>query len=333
MLKNKEIQQFLLIIGTFSLISAIVVALFSPIFAVIVLLIASILILFFLSFTRWRYREIERLANYLRRIAAGDITFDIRDNQEGELSILKNEIYKVTQMLSEKSIDLQQEKTKLTDAISDISHQLKTPLTSMMMMTDLLKRPNLPDKKKEEFLHQMQTQINRLEWLVSSLLKLAKIDAGTVPFKKEKIPVQTVINKAIEPIEIQMEIKEQSLSINGEEDAYFYGDSKWTIEAITNIVKNCIEHTPKGGKISISFLENALFTQITIADNGIGIPKEDLPHIFKRFYKGKNTSDESVGIGLALARSIIDNQNGDIEVESEVGKGTTFKIKFYKQIV
>ncbi|WAA11315.1 HAMP domain-containing histidine kinase [Fervidibacillus albus] len=316
-----------------SLLFAVIIAFFSYVFASVVLFVSSILIVSFVLYTKWRYREIEQLAEYLRNIAAGGQSFDIRDNQEGELSILKNEIYKVTLMLSEKSAGLQREKTKLTDAISDISHQLKTPLTSMMMMTDLLAQPNVPEKRQQEFLHHIQTQIDRLEWLVSALLKMAKIDTGTVPFKKEKIRVQTVVNKAIEPVEIQMELKEQLISINGDGNAYMYGDLNWTAEALTNIIKNCIEHTPTGGKLFISFLENALFTEITIADNGIGISKEDLPYIFKRFYKGKNTSEDSVGIGLALARSIIQNQKGDIEVESEIGKGTTFTIKFYKQLI
>ena len=256
---------------------------------------------------------------------------DIRDNEEGELSILKNEIYKVTLMLSKQGEFLKRDKERLADAISDISHQLKTPLTSMMVMIDLLGEENLEIEKRMEFTKNIEIQLERMEWLLTSLLKLSKIDAGTVIFKKEKVLVAELIKKAINPLLIPMEIKEQELIIDGKENTSFIGDINWTTEAIINILKNCIEHTKNKGRISIFYEENPLYTEIKISDKGKGIEKEDLPYIFKRFYKGKNANDESVGIGLAMAKSIIISQNGDVSVKSKKDEGTEFSIKFYKE--
>ena len=305
----------------------------SVVAASLVLGVSLLLIICMLLFTKWRYRELEKLSGYLQRIANGDFHLDVRDNYEGELSLLKSNIYKVTKMLSEQGSVLQEDKEKLTNAISDISHQLKTPLTSMMVMADLLRDEHLDDKKRGEFTRNIQLQLERMEWLVSSLLKLSKIDAGTIFFKKEKIPVHALIERAVEPLLVPIDIKMQQLSIAGEEQATFTGDFNWTVEALINIIKNCVEHTEEEGKITISFSENALYTEITISDNGKGIPKEELPYIFKRFYKGRNASDDTVGIGLAMAHSIITGQQGDIEVKSEPNVGTTFQIKFYKRVI
>ena len=286
-----------------------------------------------LIFTKWRYREIERLSGYLRQISSGDYTLDVRDNYEGELSILKSDIYKVTRKLAEHGSLLENDKAKLTNAISDISHQLKPPLTSMMVMGDLLQDNRLDETKRTEFTRNIQVQLERMEWLVSSLLKLSKIDAGTITFKKEKVLVADLVRRAVEPLVVPMEIKMQSLHVEGDENATFIGDFNWSAEALINIIKNCVEHTGDGGNISVAYSENALFTEISIRDNGKGISKEDLPYIFKRFYKGKNASEDSVGIGLAMAYSIITSQQGDIKVSSEPGVGSFFQIKFYKQVI
>lgn len=334
MLRNREIQLFLLLQLLISVAATVITAIFFPIQAALILFItAAALMLVSFYFTKWRYREIEKLSSYLRKITNGDYSLDIRDNAEGELSILKNDIFKVTLMLSEQSSYLQQDKVRLTDAISDISHQLKTPLTSMVVMADLLSNPNLDPTKRKEFTHNIQVQLERIEWLVSSLLKIAKIDADIVQFKKEKVPANILVQHALQSVLIPMDIKQLSLEISGDETVTFQVDLNWTVEALINIFKNCIEHTDEGGAISISFTENALYTELTIEDTGKGIAKEDLPYIFKRFYKGKNAGEESVGIGLALSYSIIKNQQGDIEVKSEIEKGTTFRIKFYKQVI
>ncbi|MFJ5714438.1 sensor histidine kinase [Neobacillus sp. NPDC093127] len=333
MLRNREIQIFIVTMCLLSFTTIIAAAFFSLAATVLVFIISALLIGCSLLFTSWRYREIEKLSGYLRQISSGDYSLDVRDNHEGELSILKNNIYKVTIMLSEQRSLLQQDKIKLTNAISDISHQLKTPLTSMMMMVDLLSDANLPAVKRTEFTNNIRIQLERIEWLVSSLLKLSKIDAGTVHFKKEVVSVKRLLLKALEPVVIPMDIKEQTVLLDGDDRVSFVGDLNWTAEAVINILKNCVEHTQEGGKITISFSENALFTEMVIADNGKGIAKEDLPYIFKRFYKGKNAGEDSIGIGLAMAHSIITSQNGDIEVKSKNEEGTQFRIKIYKQVI
>lgn len=299
-------------------------------------LIASVMaiILLFISFayTKWRYGKIDELSQYLKKITNGNYSLDIRDNDEGELSILKSEIYKVTVTLSEQTENLKRDKTFLANSISDISHQLKTPLTSVSLMTELISDGNLTDEKQKEFLKNIRSGIDRIEWLVASLLKLAKLDSGTVVFKKEPINIGSLIKKSIEPFLILMEVKEQSFSMVGDDNISFTGDMDWTVEAVSNIIKNSVEHTDIGGAISINYEDNALYTIITISDNGAGIEKTDIPHLFERFYKGKNAAKESVGIGLALSKSIIEKQCGRIDVESEEGKGIKFIIKFYKNL-
>lgn len=322
----------MLIIMTVTLIVASVVAIsLNPIAGYLLLLTGIILISIMFYFTRKRYCDIEILSNYLKRIYGGDYSLDIRDNCEGELSILKNEIYKVTLILSKQAELLKTEKEQLANAISDISHQLKTPLTSMLVMADLLDKDHLSPEKRKEFLGNLTHQLERMEWLLTSLLKLSKIDAGTVTFKKECILVKELLQQALKPLLIPMEIKEQNMNLEGDSSITFLADRNWTVEAIINILKNCVEHTQRGGSITIHYSENPIYMEIIISDNGSGIDKEDLPFIFKRFYKGKNASDESVGIGLAMAKSIINSQSGDISVSSRKDSGTTFSIKFYKQ--
>ncbi|AIQ33119.1 histidine kinase [Paenibacillus sp. FSL P4-0081] len=333
MLRNRENQILLLVMGSISLSAIVIAAFISSVTAALVIIVSVLLTGTALLFTKRRYYELEKLSVYLREISSGQASLDPRDNQEGELSILKNDIYKVTRMLSEHRSLLQRDKLQLTDAISDISHQLKTPITSMTVMADLLSAPDLPSLKRTEFTHHIRIQLERIDWLVSSLLKLAKMEAGTIPFKKDRIHMGTLIEKALEPVMIPMDIKGQTVSITGDDNVSFAGDFRWTAEAVINILKNGVEHTPEGGAITITFSDNVLFTEIVIADNGEGIPKEDLPYIFKRFYKGKNANEGSIGIGLAMAHSIIASQNGVIDVTSDSGRGTEFRIKFYKHVI
>lgn len=331
MFRNKEVRLFIGGMSILTIVAVLVSYFHSPHIALIVGLVGILSISLAYFFSLWRYREIEQLSTYLRKISNGDFYLDVRDNDEGELSILKNEIYKVTNILAEHKALLQADKKHLTDAISDISHQLKTPLTSMKMTVDFLRVDQLSDEKRFEFTYTMKVQVERIEWLVAALLKLSKIDAGTARFNKERIVVKSLIQQAAEALVVPMDIKEQFLSIEGKEDVHFIGDFNWTVEAIVNLLKNGVEHTPNGGRINVHFKENALYTEIIIADSGSGIPKEDVPYIFKRFYKGKNATEDSVGIGLALAYSIVTEQNGDIHVKSDSKNGTTFAVKFYKQ--
>ncbi len=286
-----------------------------------------------LIFTIKRYIRMEHLSRYLRRISNGEYKLDIRDNTEGELSVLKNEIYKVTVTLYEQAELMKKEKIFLSETLSDISHQIKTPLTSLSVMADLLSNQNLPADKRVEFTKNIRSQLERLQWLVSSLLKLSKMDAGAIEFKKDAVYVKNLIDKAVEHLLIPIEIKEQTLEIIGDSNISFKGDFQWTSEAIANIVKNCIEHTPVGGKIKILFDETPIYTFIEISDNGEGIDKEDLPHLFERFYKGKNARNESIGIGLAMSKSIIEKQSGIIDVSSKKDMGSVFTVKIYKYVV
>ncbi|WP_117168898.1 sensor histidine kinase [Paraliobacillus sediminis] len=334
MLRNKEIRYFLIAISAISILAIGLATVMLSFEGVLFIVIVSVLFISCsLFFTKWRYQEIEKLSSYLRRITNGEYSLDVRDNYEGELSILKSDIYKVTLMLSEQGSLLKEDKIKLTNAISDISHQLKTPLTSMMLMADLLSDQELNGLKRVEFTRNIRVQLERMDWLVSTLLKLSKIDAGTVVFKQETFPVFQLIQKALEPVLIPMDIKQQTIKLDKDESVLLIGDFNWTSEALINILKNCVEHSGSGGTIKINYLENPLYTEIMIEDDGKGIAKEDLPYIFKRFYKGKNASEDSVGIGLAMAYSIITKQHGDIQVFSDTGKGTRFQIKFYKQVI
>lgn len=330
-LKNREVRHFLFACVVIMVIGTGCAFFVEPLAGVITFLTTTIISISFMLFTMWRYREIRRLSDYLALVYTGGQPLDIRDNTEGELSILKNDIYKVTLTLSEQSELLKKDKRYLADALSDISHQLKTPLTSMFVMTELLGDTELPQEKREEFLANIHQQLERIQWLVSSLLKLSKIDAQAVSFKKDPVQVSALIDKAAAPLLISMELKEQQLIITCEDSIYWTGDFGWTAEALLNILKNCVEHTPSQGIIRISCTENPLHIEVTISDSGSGIAKEDLPFLFNRFYKGKNASPDSVGIGLAMAKTILQNQNANIYVESESGVGTQFTIKFYKQ--
>lgn len=333
MLRNQDVKKLLITLIIITGLATIGAAIYSVIAALFVVGTALIFSCVFIYYTRRRYQDIERLSSYLRQISAGDYSLDIRDNDEGELSILKSELYKMTLMLSEQGNQLRADKIHLMDAISDISHQLKTPLTSMTVMADLLENPELPQGKRQEFNRNIQVQLERIEWLVSSLLKLSKIDAGAIEFKKDNINVKHLVEKALEPVLIPIDIKNIDITLSGDEMSTYTGDWYWSVEALLNIIKNCVDHLPEGEKLDINFSENALYTEINVVDYGEGIRKEDLPYIFKRFYKGKNASEDSVGIGLAMAYAIITEQQGTIDVTSELGIGTTFQIKFYKYIV
>ena len=255
----------------------------------------------------------------------------INENSEDELSNLKNELYKITIMLKEESEISRQDKENIKMSVEDISHQLKTPLTSIMIMLDNLKdNPNMDEDTKQKFIFEISKQVDWINWLVISILKLSRLEADVVKFSNNKINVKKFIDEIIGNLEIPIEIKNQKISIEGDEDASFIGDYKWQQEAITNIIKNAIEHNKENGKITIKYEENVLFTKITIIDEGQGIAKEDLKHIFERFYKAQNSSDNSVGIGLSLAKNIIEKNNGMINCKSEIGNGTEFIVKYMK---
>ena len=277
------------------------------------------------------YPDIEELNTYLEKVLSDDDPPEILDIEEGELSILKSNIYKVTTKLKYQKELLKQDKVTLATAMADISHQLKTPLTSMMVMNDLLKSEE-DGEKREEFLKTQSDQLDRMNWLIQTLLKLSKLDAGSVLLTKEDIAADELIKDVMKPFEIQLELKNISF-VSEIPEAFVMCDKNWTVEAIQNIVKNCIEHMDEGGSLKVSLIDTNIFSQILINDTGCGIAAEDIPHVFERFYRGKNAGKDSVGIGLALAKTIIENQHGEISVKSEAGVGSTFDIKLYKTII
>lgn len=282
-------------------------------------------------YLRKRDKKIKQITNYINQIKNKKYDLNIEENTEDELSNLKNELYKITIMLKEESEISKKDKENLKISVEDISHQLKTPLTSITIMLDNLKdNPNMEEKTKQKFIFEISKQVEWINWLVISMLKLSKLDANVVQFYDEKINLNKFIGEIIKNLEIPIEVKNQKIVIDGDENVSFIGDYKWQQEAITNIIKNCIEHNENNGTIYINYEENSLFTKITIRDEGEGIPKEDLKHIFERFYKGKNSSENSVGIGLALAKNIIEKNNGMINCKSELDKGTEFVIKYMK---
>lgn len=223
------------------------------------------------------------------------------------------------------------DKEYLADSLADISHQIRTPLTSINLLVERLSASGLTDECRHQLTNELYGLLDRIDWLITTLLKISKLDAGTVQFNKETVSMETLINKSCAPLLIPIELRGQELIIRAEGN--FYGDPAWTSEAVGNIVKNCMEHTPDGGKIEIEAAENALYSEIIIKDNGTGISPEDLPHIFERFYKGKDSDGKSFGIGLALSRMIIAGQKGTVKAENRKNAGAMFTLRFYKGTV
>ena len=331
-IKNKEIRRMILVGSVCTLTASACGFRFSGIPAgVLLLLIGAVLISLFLYYTGKRYQSLDRLNDYLSGVLAGEERPGIEDQEEGELSILKTNIYKATTMLSHQKELLSGERIRLAEALADISHQLKTPLTSMMVMNDLLMTEEDPERR-QEFLATQSAQLDRMNWLIQTLLKISKLDAGTIELKQEAASSRELIAEALRPFEIQMELKEIETILSGHEMTLTC-DKNWTVEALQNIIKNCCEHMDFHGQLTVESGETNLYWQILISDTGCGIAEEDLPHIFERFYKGRNAGKDSVGIGLALSKTIIGNQHGDILVKSEKGAGTQFDVRFYKTIV
>ncbi len=279
-----------------------------------------------------RYRAIARLSNSIDRILHGQDEILFTDSREGELAILTSEVTKMTVRLREQTDALAADKVRLTDAIADISHQLRTPLTSMNLTVSLLSEDGLSDERRLRLTRDLSRSLRRIDWLIDALLKISKIDAGTVGFRSERVSVAELIRRAAAPLMIPMELRGQEILVHADSEEYT-GDMQWSVEAIGNILKNCVEHTPEGGSIEISSTENALFTEIVISDSGAGFTPGDIPHLFERFYRGKNADAASVGIGLALARTVITAQNGTVAASNGKNGGAQFTVRFYKNIV
>lgn len=297
----------------------------------IIILLGVISIIVALIYTNKRDKSLRSINKYLDKVNNGNYELKIEDNGEDEISRLRNELYKTTILLRESAENSEKEKTNLSNSLADISHQLKTPLTSIRIMLDNIEEnPNMDEKTRNEFIEEISRQIDWISSLVISLLKLAKFDAGSIVMQDKDINVKKLIDNVINNLAIMIDIKNIKIDEKIDEDVILRADYNWQLEALTNIIKNCIEHSKEDSSIKIEVENNSIFVKIKITDEGEGIAKEDISHIFERFYKSKQASENSIGIGLSLAKTIIEKENGYIKVDSELGKGTTFEIKYLK---
>lgn len=299
--------------------------------SLIILMLLLLIILVNIIYKYKEKKEINKITKYIRDINDKNYELKIKENTEDELTNLRNELYKITLMLREQAENSEKDKENLAISLSDISHQIKTPLTSITIMLDEIKEnSDMDELTKQKFLFEISRQIEQISFLTISLLKLSKLDAEAIKFNNQNIKIENLINDAIETLEIPIEIKKQNLIKNIEKDCCVQGDYKWTLEAITNILKNCIEHTGEGKSIYVNAKNTNMYTELEIRDEGEGIDEEDIKHIFERFYKGKNSGENSFGIGLALSKSILENQGATINCYSKLGEGTSFKIRWIK---
>ena len=302
--------------------------------------IILIIAIFILTITIWtlytikQNKKIHEIDMYLKKVNRGDYTLKIEENSEDELSKLRNELYKTTVLLREAAENSKKENINLSNSLADISHQLKTPLTSIRIMIDnIYDNPDMDEETKMDFIKSINNQIEWISSLVVSLLKLAKFDAGTIVMNDENVNIIELINNVKDNLSIILELKEIDIILEYDQNKPIIVsiDYTWQLEALTNIIKNAIEHSKNNSKIHIKIEDSSVFTKIIIEDEGEGISKKDLPHIFQRFYKSEKSSENSIGIGLSLAKTIIEKDNGYINVKSEEGKGTTFYIKYMKK--
>ena len=298
---------------------------------IIIITFDSLIILIFYLYDKNKSKKIKEITKMISKINNRQFDIDINDFNEGELSILKNEISKTTIMLRQVADNSINDKLNLKDSLGDISHQLRTPLTSITIMIDnILDNPDMDEKTRKRFLINIKREIVNINFLVMSLLKLSKFDANVVKFNKESVYLKDIINESIKNVSMIKELKNITIKVSGDDNIKLLCDFKWQVESITNILKNSIEHTKEYGIVEVNYSENKLYTRILIKDNGKGIDSDDLPHIFDRFYKGKNGSNDSFGIGLSLSKTIIEKEGGSITVKSTPNIGTIFTIKYLK---
>ena len=278
-----------------------------------------------------QYSRLRQLTADLDELLNSGVPLPISGYAEGEMSILANQIQKITLRLMESKEVLLSEKEYLADSLADISHQLRTPLTAMNLTAAMLSSDSLPDGRRYELTMELKNLLTATDWLIESLLKLSRLDAGMIKMEKECVTVRELIERAAAPLAIPMDVRDQRLTVDCR-DEKLTCDIAWTAEAVGNILKNCTEHTPERGEITVTAQETALFTQITVEDTGPGFNAADIPHLFERFYKGENAAGSSYGIGLALVHDIITAQDGTVKAENYDG-GARFTVKFYKQVL
>lgn len=294
---------------------------------------SSVLVLFF-YYHKKQSKELDEILYYIQEINKKNYLLHIDDNTEDELSILKNELYKTTIMLKEQAENLKLDKYYLKNSIDDISHQLKTPLTSILVLIDnIIDNPNMDQRTRKKFIGEIKKKTLHIRFLIYSLLKLSRFDVDVIEYHNTNVNVKTLLEQVIEHVSILCDLYNVNICIHGLEDVELVCDMKWQTEALTNIVKNAVEYSCKGGYVDITYTQNKIYTMICIQDYGRGISNDDQKHIFERFYKSKNASKDGIGIGLPLAKMIIEKNNGQIFVESQKDKGTKFIIKYYKESV
>lgn len=295
----------------------------------LIITIASLCILYF-RYNYKRKNDIKDIIKYIEQINRRNYELEIDTISEDELSILKNEIYKTAVMLKEAALNSNKDKLNLKKSLEDISHQLKTPLTSILVLLDnLIDEPDMDSSIRNDFIIDIKRNVININFLVQALLKLSKFDANTVHFIKKENDLEMIVKEAIKNVSTLCDLRNINIKLNTLENAKVECDAKWQIEAITNIIKNAIEHSKDNSNIIINIDNNRVYSKIEVIDFGDGISKRDIKHIFERFYKGENATSNSIGIGLALAKTIIEEDKGTIAVESNESN-TKFTIKYFK---
>ena len=290
----------------------------------------SIVLIIFNSYENKKEKDINNIIRYLEELNKKNYDLELDKYGEDELSILRDELYKSTVLLKEAADNSKKDKVNLKKSLEDISHQLKTPLTSIFILLDnILDNPDMDNNMRIEFLNDIKRELINMNFLVQSILKLSKLDSNTIKFIKEKVYVNDLVKESLSNVSVLCDLKNIDINLKLKDNVILLCDKKWQIEAISNIIKNCIDHSPDNSKIDIKIDDNNVCSSISIRDYGSGISKKDLPHIFERFYKGENAKKDSIGIGLALSKSIIEEDNGKIIVSSS-NSGTEFKIKYFK---
>ena len=329
MFRNKEIRRLTYSFSAITAVGAVIGFLIEPAASLLLLITCVLLGTIFFLFTRARYKSIAQISEQIDMVLHHDDQLFIQVVEEGELSILQHEITKMTVRIREQNEALQKEKVYLAESLADIAHQLRTPLTSATLVLSLLQNET-NERKRKMLLRDSQKSFDQMDWLITSLLKISRLDAGIVTFQTEMLNVERLIHQTLQPFQIAMDLHNITAQLHIPEQASIQGDFDWISEALQNIIKNCIESTGDDGVIHITCEENPLYTEITLHDSGPGFKKEDIPYLFERFYRGKNTSTAGYGIGLALSKTILTRQGGMVSAKNHPEGGALFTIRFPK---
>ena len=328
MLRNKEVQQCAVAFCAAASVFVVLAFCIAPLAGLLTLGFAAVTGGLFWRFTAARYRRLTALAEELDRILHEDDRLLVADAEEGELAILQSQLGKLTTRLREQNDALKRDKVYLADSLADIAHQLRTPLTSVNLVFTLLKDEADPARRRA-LLREGTALLGQMDWLLTTLLKISRLDAGVIELKREPVPLSALVDTAAEPLRIPLELHDIALDVRLSPDAAWQGDKLWLAEALRNILKNCMEHTPDGGRIAVECDDNPLFTALTIHDSGPGFDESELPYLFDRFYRGQG-GGAGYGIGLALAQSIVTRQGGTITAKNAPGGGAVFVVRFEK---